>query len=387
MTLYEREAIAAGASGRNSGSCSTRWTPVLLPLFTETVAHYRDLAAHGFALPAEPDGLLMLAADEAALGARARRAAAAATPSWRPRRSRPASRRGSSPPWRRASPACACTPATRPARRRDGAFAARAGPPARDGAGAPRARARRATRRRRARRRRDRRRRRRAVDARARRPVAAPGARSCRCGASTSRSACAAPPRHALEEAGSTSWSRRAGEPPPLFSLVTAQGVSSLGSTFLPDEPDAGGARAAAAGARRALRARAGGDADRVGARVRAAAVGGRAAAARPRAGRDDVVVAAGHGAVGHLARPGARRGRVADLVLGREAARRRPAFDPARFWLGAAAPPVFGDAAGLGRRAALYSSGVRGLVLVPGDDHAAVLAACRRCAGRGRRA
>ena len=45
------------------------------------------------------------------------------------------------------------------------------------------------------------------------------------------------PPRHALEEAGVETLMRGAG-PPSIFSLVTADGVSALGSTFLPEEPD-----------------------------------------------------------------------------------------------------------------------------------------------------
>src|SRR5918997_5370403 len=69
VLLVEREAIAAGASGRNSGIVQHPMEPTLLPLFTETVGHYRDLAAHGFRLPAEPNGLLMLAEAEEALAA------------------------------------------------------------------------------------------------------------------------------------------------------------------------------------------------------------------------------------------------------------------------------------------------------------------------------
>ena len=37
---------------------------VLAPLFHETVGHYRDLAAFGFALPEEPAGVLVLSPDE-----------------------------------------------------------------------------------------------------------------------------------------------------------------------------------------------------------------------------------------------------------------------------------------------------------------------------------
>jgi len=45
------------------------------------------------------------------------------------------------------------------------------------------------------------------------------------------------PPRHVLEEDGIEALTA-GGEIPPLFSIVTAGGVSAVGSTFLPDEPD-----------------------------------------------------------------------------------------------------------------------------------------------------
>ncbi len=64
VTLYEREAIAAGASGRNSGVVQHPFDPALIPLYHETVASYRRLAEVapdvGFALPAEPAGLLLV---------------------------------------------------------------------------------------------------------------------------------------------------------------------------------------------------------------------------------------------------------------------------------------------------------------------------------------
>jgi glycine/D-amino acid oxidase-like deaminating enzyme len=47
------------------------------------------------------------------------------------------------------------------------------------------------------------------------------------------------PPRHAIEEAGSAVLTTPAGAPPTIFTMVTADGISSVGSTFLPDEPDA----------------------------------------------------------------------------------------------------------------------------------------------------
>ncbi|MBY0398422.1 MAG: FAD-binding oxidoreductase, partial [Thermoleophilia bacterium] len=64
VTVYEREAIGAGASGRNSGVVQHPFDPALAPLYHETVAAYRRLAAvspgGGFALPAEPSGLLLV---------------------------------------------------------------------------------------------------------------------------------------------------------------------------------------------------------------------------------------------------------------------------------------------------------------------------------------
>lgn len=61
VVLVEREAIAAGASGRNSGVVQAPLDPVLAALYRDTVIEYRRLAqtgAGGFALPADPAGLL-----------------------------------------------------------------------------------------------------------------------------------------------------------------------------------------------------------------------------------------------------------------------------------------------------------------------------------------
>ena len=43
MTLYERAAIAAGASGRNSGAVWYPTDPVLAVLYRESLARYRAL--------------------------------------------------------------------------------------------------------------------------------------------------------------------------------------------------------------------------------------------------------------------------------------------------------------------------------------------------------
>ena len=68
VTLYEREAIAAGASGRNSGVLQHPMDPVLVPLHEASLELYAGLG-HGFDLPAEPAGLLVVARDPAALTA------------------------------------------------------------------------------------------------------------------------------------------------------------------------------------------------------------------------------------------------------------------------------------------------------------------------------
>lgn len=68
VLLVEREAIAAGASGRNSGVVQHPFDRVLIDLHLETVALYRRLEATvgeatGFRLPSEPSGLLNVTPD------------------------------------------------------------------------------------------------------------------------------------------------------------------------------------------------------------------------------------------------------------------------------------------------------------------------------------
>ncbi len=73
VTLFEREAIGAGASGRNSGVVQQPFDPALVPLYHETVAAYRRLAevapGGGFALPATSSGLLLVARNGAVVAA------------------------------------------------------------------------------------------------------------------------------------------------------------------------------------------------------------------------------------------------------------------------------------------------------------------------------
>jgi len=63
VTLVEASAIAAGASGRNSGVVQHPFDPALRELYVGTLAVYRSLAEDGdvgFVLPPEPAGLLLV---------------------------------------------------------------------------------------------------------------------------------------------------------------------------------------------------------------------------------------------------------------------------------------------------------------------------------------
>jgi glycine/D-amino acid oxidase-like deaminating enzyme len=329
VLLAERDAIAAGASGRNSGIVQHPMDPVLLPLFTETVGHYRDLAAHGFELPAEANGLLVLAEDEGALAHEL--AVLAGFPELQaellaagePARVEPCVAPGLAAI--RLEAGYAVPPAAATA-----AFAARA-----EAAGAQLAIGEPAT-------------------------LAsggiAVGGRDVAAGAVVVAAGpwtpdvvdppggwrpiaplwgvnvevrLASPPRHALEQAGIDAVIAAGGDPPPLFSLVTAGPVSSLGSTFLAREPDAeafaprlqdNGARFVPALATTPIAS--------VRSCARPLSADGRPLLGRA-PGRDDVYVAAGHGAWGISLGPASGR-IVADLVLGKGSA--PAAFDPARF-------------------------------------------------------
>jgi glycine/D-amino acid oxidase-like deaminating enzyme len=69
VALFERQEIAAAASGRNSGAVQHPFDPYLAALHRDTVAIYRDLGNEGtdFQLPAQPAGLLLLSSDEGAV--------------------------------------------------------------------------------------------------------------------------------------------------------------------------------------------------------------------------------------------------------------------------------------------------------------------------------
>ncbi|MGZ8633695.1 MAG: NAD(P)/FAD-dependent oxidoreductase, partial [Solirubrobacteraceae bacterium] len=66
VRLYERERLAAGASGRNSGLVQHPLDAGLTGLFEASVALYRELG-HGFSLPRDPAGVLFVGEDAAAL--------------------------------------------------------------------------------------------------------------------------------------------------------------------------------------------------------------------------------------------------------------------------------------------------------------------------------
>jgi glycine/D-amino acid oxidase-like deaminating enzyme len=70
VVLVEATEIGAGASGRNSGVVQHPFDRVLAPLHEATLEHYRALADGGFAFPSEPAGLLLLTDDDAAGHAR-----------------------------------------------------------------------------------------------------------------------------------------------------------------------------------------------------------------------------------------------------------------------------------------------------------------------------
>ena len=66
VRLYERSAIAAGASGRNSGIVQHPFDPVLADLYRRSLAAYRPLGVDldgAFGLPSSPSGLLFIGRD------------------------------------------------------------------------------------------------------------------------------------------------------------------------------------------------------------------------------------------------------------------------------------------------------------------------------------
>ena len=66
VTVYEREAVAAGASGRNSGIVQHPMDEALAGLYERSLALYATLG-HGFELPAEVGGVLLVSQNREAL--------------------------------------------------------------------------------------------------------------------------------------------------------------------------------------------------------------------------------------------------------------------------------------------------------------------------------
>jgi len=79
VTLFEATAIGAGASGRNLGAIQHPFDPVLATLYRDSLDRYRQLAAHfrDFTVPDRPAGVLMLNRDADAARAQVARLTAA----------------------------------------------------------------------------------------------------------------------------------------------------------------------------------------------------------------------------------------------------------------------------------------------------------------------
>lgn len=75
VLLVERANIAAGASGRNLGAIQHPFDPALAPLYHESLSRYRALAdgSGEFSIASEPAGLLLLNRDEAAAATQVQR--------------------------------------------------------------------------------------------------------------------------------------------------------------------------------------------------------------------------------------------------------------------------------------------------------------------------
>ncbi|MEX2547717.1 MAG: FAD-binding oxidoreductase [Chloroflexota bacterium] len=73
VVLFERDELAAGASGRNSGAVQHPFDAPFVELHHESVRLYREpqLRAAGFELAARPNGLMLISFDEVAVAAAA----------------------------------------------------------------------------------------------------------------------------------------------------------------------------------------------------------------------------------------------------------------------------------------------------------------------------
>lgn len=301
VTLYEREAIAAAASGRNSGVLQHPMDEALVAVHEASLELYRGLG-HGFELAEEPVGVLVLSDDGDALE-RDRAEMAARFPELAveavgdPRALEPALAEGLAayrldtgrpvPPaaathaWAARAQAAGAElrvgEAVADPRALEGTVVVTAGPWSSDLLGVP-------------------------------------GAIVPLWGVNV-EVRLSDPPRHVVEQAGVEALVGAGGGPASIFSAVTAGGVSAVGSTFMPEEPDpAALAPVLLERGARFLPALAGVRSYSARACPRPLSADG-----RPLLGQlgEDLWIAAGHGPWGVSLGPGSAR-LVADEILGR---------------------------------------------------------------------
>jgi len=325
VRLYERDEIAAGASGRNSGLLQHPMDEVLVDVFRASHELYAGLG-HGFELPGEPVGVLVVGEDAGALEP-VRAEVAARFPDLRPEALAPGDLRAAEPclaeglagyrlDTGRPVPPAAATRAWAARARAAGAelFEGAAATPLVTGgraagvlisgahapAGAVVAAAGPWTPA--------------IVDPTGRwRPIAAAWG-------VVAELRLPSPPRHAIEEGGVEELLSPDGVPGLLFSLVTREGTSVVGSTFLPEQPDP--VEVAPSLVERGTRfvpALAGSQVVSARACARPGSADGRPLLG-PLPDVEGLFVAAGHGPWGVSLGPGSAR-LVADAVLGRPAA------------------------------------------------------------------
>ena len=308
VTLYEREAIAAGASGRNSGLLQHPMDELLVPLYEASVELYAGLG-HGFQLPDESGSLVV--SDDGPTVAADRDAAAARFPELAPEWLEGAELRAAEPAladgvfaYRLSSgrpiPPAAATRAWAERAREAGAelvigvtatvagvrdaadaVVVAAGPWTPEAMGAPASW----------------------------RPVGP-------LWGAVAQVRLERPPRHTIEQAGVETLTGPGDVPDSLFSIVTRDGASSVGSTFMVAQPDAAAvAPVLLERGARYVPALAGAEIDAVRACARPLSADGRPLLG-PVPGVDGVYLLTGHGPWGITLGPGSARV-VADAVLG----------------------------------------------------------------------
>ncbi len=331
VRLYERDEVAAGASGRNSGLLQHPMDETLAGVYAASVALYAELG-HGFELPAEAVGILVVSEDPAALEP-TRADLAARFPELRAEALDPAALHATEPALAEGLAAFLLdTGLPVPPAAATQAFAARA-----RAAGAE------------------------LIEGVAATPIVegdrTPGVRTAAGTAPAGAVVVAAgpwtsalinprpgvrplvegwrpirplwgvnvelrlaqPPRHSLEEGGIQDLPLADGGLDPLFSLVTRGGVSALGSTFLAEQPEPTGvAPALLERGARFVPALEGTHVVSVRACARPMSLDGHPLLG-PLPGVEGLFVAAGHGPWGISLGPGSAR-LVADAVLGRPA-------------------------------------------------------------------